>query len=174
MLWRWCGRQRCSGNHTLESSSWRTEEAECHEEAAPPHATLLTETLVGVVMCSFGCSQPRISADDADEPFQVAGSSRAEERCGNSPHPEHNQLRECGVTRERKSQSPGGAAKLLPIQKWSVQRQGQQQPAVQRKETDDRHRGSGYDTDGLSQRRRSYGSEPRREDRDESALRADD
>ena len=28
--------------------------------------------------------------------------------------------------------------------------------------------------DGLSQRRRSYGSEPRREDRDESALRADD
>ena len=40
--------------HTPESSSWRTEEAECHEEAEPPHATLLTETLVGVAMCSFG------------------------------------------------------------------------------------------------------------------------
>ena len=112
MPWRWCSRQRCSVNHTLESSSWRTEEAECHEEAEPPHATLLTETLVGVAICSFGRSQPRISADGADGPFQVARTSRAEERCGkskhNSPHPEHNQLRECGVTRERKSQSPGG------------------------------------------------------------------
>ena len=49
-----------------------------------------------------------------DQPFQVASSSCAEERCGksehNSPHPEHNQLREGGVTRERKNQRSGGAA----------------------------------------------------------------
>ena len=72
----------------------------------PPQATLLIETLVEVAMGTFGRTQHRISADDADQPFQVAGSSRAEGRCGkgkrNSHHPEHNWLREGGVARERK------------------------------------------------------------------------
>ena len=67
---------------------------ECHEEAVPPQATLLIETLVEVAMSTFGRTQPRIIADDADQPFQVAGSFRAEGRCGkgkrNSNHPEHN------------------------------------------------------------------------------------
>ena len=49
----------------------------CHEEAVPPQATQLTETLVGVAMSNLGRTQPRISAEDADQPFQVAGSSHA-------------------------------------------------------------------------------------------------
>ena len=125
---------------------------------------------------------------------QVAGSSRAEERCGkskhNSPHPEHNQLREGGVTRERKSQrhsercrarfeilcaavpeegesKPRRGSKLHPIQKWQAQRQGQQHPSSAAEETDEKHRGSGYYTRRLESPKRSYGSEPRREDRDE-------
>ena len=48
---------------------------ERHGEAVPPQATIVT--LVGVAMSGFGRTQPLISADDADQPFQVAGSSRA-------------------------------------------------------------------------------------------------
>ena len=129
---------------------------ECHEGAEPPQATLLIETPVEVPMSTFGRTQLRISADDADQPFLVAGSSRAEGRCckskHNSPHPEHNLLREGGVTRERKSQrhsercrarfeilcaavpeegesKPRRRSNLHSIQKWRAQRQGQQQPS---------------------------------------------
>ena len=52
----------------------------CQEEAVFPQVTQLTETLVGVAMSAFGRTQPRISAEGADQPFQMAGSSRVEER----------------------------------------------------------------------------------------------
>ena len=116
------------------------------------YLTLLIETLVEVAMSTFERTQHRISADDADQLFQVAGSSRAQGRCGkgkrNSHHPEHNWLREGGVARERKRHrhferrrgrfeilcaaapeerelKPRRDSKLHPVQK----RQDQQQPS---------------------------------------------
>ena len=148
----------------------------CHEEAVPPQATLLTETLVWVAMSTFGWTQCRISVDDADQPFQVAGSSGAEERCGkskhNSPHPEHNWLRSSvQQCLKKESQSPGGTASSTRSRNGEHSVKVSSSPA--KRLTRDTE---AVDTtqEGLSQRRRSYGSKPRREDRDESALRADD
>ena len=75
---------------------------------------------------------------------------------------------------KKEGQSPGGTASSTRSRNVEHSVKVSSSPAVQREETDDRDRGSGFYTRRLVQRRGSYDSEPRREDRDESALRADD
>ena len=74
---------------------------------------------------------------------------------------------------KKKSHSPGVTAGSIRFRNGDNSVKVSSSPAVQREETDERHRGSGYDTRRLESTR-SYGSELRREARDESAGRADD
>ena len=74
---------------------------------------------------------------------------------------------------EESEPSPGGAASSTRSSNDEHIDNVSSSPAVQREETEETH----TTDDGLSQRRRSYGSDrsdPRRDARDESAVRADD
>ena len=130
-----------------------------------------------------------------------SGQRRTATRQERSPHLEHNQLSEDSVTREEKSQqhskrcrprlrscvqwrpekahqSPGGAVSST---RPEVPRDAQSAAAQQRsmsesEETQRRSAQEATDTThhGLSQRGKSYGSEPRQEARDESSVSIDE
>ena len=115
-----------------------------------------------------------------------------------SPQPEHSQLREHGAAREDSvsnmsndperalrsyvqqfqklaNHSPGGAASSTRSSKDENRVKFSRQPSsTARRERQITQRAADTAHDGLSQRRRSYGSNPRDEARDESAVQADD
>ena len=76
---------------------------------------------------------------------------------------------------KKANHSPEGAASSTRSSKDANSVKVSSSPAVQREESDKRYTKAADTThDDLSQRRRSYGSNPRDEARDESAARADD
>ena len=144
---------------------------ECHEGAVPSHNK--TTAMVGVAMREHNTGRVSTQSQKATEPttVQVSRPKRKAEVVRQNSHslppPEHNQLREGGVTRERKNQrhskrcrmrceilgaavleeselSPGGAASSTRSSNDEHIDNVSSSPAVQREETDETHRGSGY------------------------------
>ena len=74
---------------------------------------------------------------------------------------------------EKAHESPGGAANSTRPRSTNLGIKFSSSPAVQR-ELMRRTEAGDTTQDGLSQRRKNYGSEPRREDRDESTERVDE
>ena len=125
------------------------------------------QTLVRAAISAYGRTQPRTS-DLAETKGRQAQDSAGQPRGKNrSPYPEHNQFSEDSVTRERKSQrhckrcrtrfeilgaavpeegepSPGGAANSTRSSNDEHIDQVSSSPVVQREETDETFRGSGY------------------------------